>query len=214
MGIRVLLADDHQVVLDGLRLLLAGERDIDVVGEARDGLQVFPRVDELKPNVLLLDLMMPGMHGLEVVRQANKRAPELRIVVLSMHANDAYVVEALRNGARGYVLKQADSRAVVEAIRVAAGGERYLSPPLSMARVVEFESRQRASRLDPYETLSSREREVLKLAADGLTSREIGRRLDISKRTVDTHRANLSRKLAVESQAELVRFAVKRGLVD
>jgi DNA-binding NarL/FixJ family response regulator len=214
MAIRVLLADDHQVILDGLKLLLAGDPEIEVVGEATDGLQVFPLVDALQPAVVVLDLMMPGMHGLEVVRQAAKRTPELRIIVLSMHANDAYVVEALRLGARGYVLKQADSRAVAEAIRVAAAGGRYLSPPLSMERVEAFERTERKSRFDPFDTLSTRERVILKLAADGLTSRQIAKRLDIGKRTVDTHRANLFRKLHIDTHADLVRFAVKRGLVD
>lgn len=214
MPIRVLLADDHQVVLDGLRALLAREPDIEVVGEVTDGLHVFPLVDELVPAVLVVDLMMPGMHGLEVVRQAASRAPYLRTVVLSMHSNDAYVAEALRNGARGYVLKQAESRAVIDAIRAAASGARYLSPPLSMDRVEAFEAQRRGGQFDAVETLSAREREVFKLAAEGLTSGEIGKRLDIGKRTVETHRANLYRKLNITSQAELVRLAVKRGLVE
>jgi two-component system response regulator NreC len=212
--IRVLLADDHQVILDGLKVLLGREPDIEVVGEAVDGLAVFPLVEQLRPDVLVVDLMMPGMHGLEVVRQAAKRAPSLRTVVLSMHDNVAYVAEALRNGARGYVLKQSDSRAVIDAIRAAAFGERFLSPPLSMARVEAFEQQQRGGRFDVFETLSTREREVLKLAADGLTSSEIGKQLAIGRRTVETHRANLSRKLGANSHAELVRFAVKHGLVD
>lgn len=214
MRTSILLADDHQVVIDGLKALLGGEPDMQVIGQATDGLEVLPRVLELKPEVLVLDLMMPGLNGLEVARQVRERAPETRIIVLSMHANDAYVVEALRNGASGYVLKQAEARALVDAIRAVRGGARYLSPPLSEEKLQRWESEAKAAPFDPYDTLSTREREVLQLAAEGLTSAAIGERLQIGKRTVETHRANLQRKLGVRTQAELVRFAVKKGLVS
>jgi DNA-binding NarL/FixJ family response regulator len=213
MRTQILLADDHQVVIDGLKALLAGEPDMQVIGQATDGLQVLPKVLELHPEVLVLDLMMPGLNGLEVTRQVRDRAPETKVIVLSMHANDAYVVEALRNGAAGYVLKQAEARALVDAIRSVRGGTRYLSPPLSEEKLARWERDAKAAPLDPYDTLSTREREVLQLAAEGLTSAEIGQRLSIGKRTVETHRANLQRKLGVKTQAELVRFAVKKGLV-
>lgn len=212
-SIRVLLADDHQLVLDGLKLLLSREPDIEVVGQATDGLGVLPLVDQLAPAVLVLDLTMPGLNGLDVVRQASRRDTQVRTVVLSMHSNDAYVAEALRCGALAYVLKQANARAVVEAIRAATAGRRYLSPPLSMERVAEFE-RQCESTLDPFDTLSTREREVLKLTAHGLTSSEVGRQLAIGSRTVETHRAHISRKLGSNSHTELVRIAVKHGLVE
>ncbi|HWE26566.1 MAG TPA: response regulator transcription factor [Polyangia bacterium] len=214
MKTQILLADDHQVVLDGLRALLAGEDDLDVVGEATDGLQVLPKVLQLKPAVVVVDLMMPGLNGLEVVRQVKQRAPETRVIVLSMHANDAYVVEALRNGASGYVLKQAEAHALVDAIRAVRGGGRYLSPPLTDDKLERWQREAQAAPLDLYDTLSTREREVLQLAAEGLTSAAIGERLQIGKRTVETHRANLQRKLGLKSQAELVRLAVKKGLVS
>lgn len=214
MRTQILLADDHQVVLDGLKALLAGEDDLDVVGEATDGLQVLPKVLQLKPAVLVVDLMMPGLNGLEVVRQVHQRAPETRVIVLSMHANDAYVVEALRNGAVGYVLKQADARALIDAIRAVRAGSRYLSPPLTDEKLERWQRDAQAAPLDLYDTLSTREREVLQLAAEGLTSAAIGERLQIGKRTVETHRANLQRKLGLKSQAELVRLAVKKGLVS
>ena len=214
MKTQILLADDHQVVLDGLRALLAGEDDLDVVGEATDGLQVLPKVLQLKPAVLVVDLMMPGLNGLEVVRQVKQRAPETRVIVLSMHANDAYVVEALRNGAAGYVLKQAEAHALVDAIRAVRAGGRYLSPPLTDDKLERWQREAQAAPLDLYDTLSTREREVLQLAAEGLTSAAIGERLQIGKRTVETHRANLQRKLGLKSQAELVRLAVKKGLVS
>ena len=214
MRTSILLADDHQVVIDGLKALLGGEPDMQVIGQATDGLEVLPRVLELKPDVLVLDLMMPGLNGLEVARQVRERAPATRVIVLSMHSNDAYVVEALRNGAAGYVLKQAEARALVDAIRTVRTGARYLSPPLSEEKLQRWEHEAKAAPFDPYDTLSTREREVLQLAAEGLTSAAIGERLQIGKRTVETHRANLQRKLGVRTQAELVRFAVKKGLVS
>ena len=213
MKTQILLADDHQVIIDGLKALLSGEPDLAVIGQATDGLQVLPKVLELQPDVLVLDLMMPGLGGLEVARQMKERAPKTKVIVLSMHANDAYVVEALRNGASGYVLKQAEARALVDAIRSVMSGKRYLSPPLSEEKLERYEMDAKAAPFDPYDTLSTREREVLQLAAEGLTSAAIGERLAIGKRTVETHRANLQRTLGVKTQAELVRFAVKKGLV-
>jgi DNA-binding NarL/FixJ family response regulator len=212
--IEIVLADDHQVVLEGFKVLLGGEPDFRVVGEATDGLGVGPLVEKLRPQVLVVDLMMPGLGGLEVVRQIHQKHAEVRIAVLSMHANEAYVVEALKNGASAYVLKQAPARALVEAIRAIAAGGRYLSPPLNEDKIAEYEQRTRAATVDLYDTLSTREREVLKLAAEGLTNAVIGERLNIGKRTVETHRANLIRKLALKSQADLVRFAIHRGLVS
>src|SRR4051812_12287809 len=213
MQTSIVLADDHQVVLEGLKALLAAETDLRVVGEATDGLAVLPLVEKLQPEVLVVDLMMPGLNGLEVTRQLHQKVPRTKIVVLSMHSNEAYVVEALRNGASGYVLKQAQGRVLVEAIREVMGGRRYLSPPLSDEQLSRFEQKLSGSQLDPYETLSSREREVLQLASEGLTNAEIGKRLEIGKRTVETHRANLIRKLGLKSHADLVRFAVRRGLI-
>jgi DNA-binding NarL/FixJ family response regulator len=209
-----MLADDHQVVLEGLKALLANEPDLQVIGEANDGLSVLPLVEKLQPEVLVLDLMMPGLNGLEVTRQLHQKCPNTRVIVLSMHANEAYVVEALRNGASGYVLKQAQGKVLVEAIRTVLTGKRYLSEPLSEEQLSRFEQKMTGAALDPYETLSSREREVLQLAAEGLTNAEIGKKLDIGKRTVETHRANLIRKLGLKSHAELVRYAVKRGLLS
>jgi DNA-binding NarL/FixJ family response regulator len=209
-----MLADDHQVVLEGLKALLAAEDDLKVIGEANDGLSVLPLVEKLRPAVLVLDLMMPGMNGLEVTRLLHQKVPGTKIVVLSMHANEAYVVEALRNGAAGYVLKQAEGRELVKAIRAVTEGRRYLSPPLTEDTLAHYERQSSGGELDPYDTLSSRERQVLQLAAEGLTNSEIGDKLSIGKRTVETHRANLIRKLGLKSQAELVKYALRRGLVS
>jgi DNA-binding NarL/FixJ family response regulator len=211
--ISVMLADDHQVVLSGLKAMLAGETEFQIIGEASDGLQVVPMVEERKPDVLVLDLMMPGLNGLEVARQLEKKVPSTRVVILSMHANEAYVVEALRAGASGYVLKQSPGNELGQAIRAVMTGRRYLSPPLSDEVLQRFEERMHTTALDPYDTLSGREREVLQLAAEGLTNAEIGKKLDIGKRTVETHRANLIRKLDLKSHADLVKYAIRRGLI-
>jgi len=211
--IKVLLADDHQVVIDGFKAVLAAEPDLTVVGQAADGLQVLPAIEAHHPDVLVLDLMMPGLNGLEVLRLLRGRTPPLATVVLSMHESDSYVAEALRHGASAYVLKQSPASELVHAIRTVAAGGRYLSPPLSQERVADYERRSKSATLDPFDTLSGREREVFQLAAEGLTNSEIATRLSIGRRTVETHRANLIRKLGLKSQADLVRLAVKRGLL-
>lgn len=216
MAVRIVLADDHRVVVEGFRALLTGE-GFEVVGEANGGREVVPAVTRLEPDVLVLDLMMPDLGGLAVLPEVRATRPATKVVVLSMHAELAYVSQALRSGASAYVLKQAPSEELVRAIRAVTGGAgRYLSPPLSEAQLAEYEAKARtqAAALDPWDTLSGREREVLALAAGGLTNAEIADRLAIGRRTVETHRANLMRKLGLKSQAELVRYAVRRGLVS
>jgi DNA-binding NarL/FixJ family response regulator len=209
----IVLADDHHVVRQGLRALFADERDFVVTGEVADGREVAGVVERLRPHVLLLDLMMPGLNGLMVIRRLRQRVPGTRIVVVSMHANEAYVVEALRNGASAYVLKSASGAEVVKAAREVLSGRRYLSPPLSEVAVRAYEEKTKGGALDVYETLTSREGEVFQLAAAGCGNPEIADRLSIGVRTVETHRANLLRKLGLSSQTELVRYALQRGLV-
>jgi DNA-binding NarL/FixJ family response regulator len=164
--------------------------------------------------VLVVDLMMPGLNGLQVVRQISQRAEGTRTVVLSMHANEAYVLEALRNGASGYVLKDASAADLVRAVREVSAGRRYLSPPLSEPAIDAYiQKARKADTLDLYETLTNREREVLQLTAEGHTIAEIASRLFISPRTVETHRANLMHKLGLHSQADVIRYALKRGIL-
>lgn len=211
---RILLADDHQVVREGFRALLESEPDFEIVGETGDGLEAVRLVEQQKPHVLVVDLMMPGLNGLEVARQVTQRSPRTRIVVLSMHANEAYVLEALKNGASAYVLKDASAAELVRAVREALAGRRYLSPPLSEPAIDSYIERAKNSdSLDLYDTLTNREREVLQLAAEGHTNGEIAGRLFISPRTVETHRANVMRKLGLRSQTELVRYALQRGIL-
>ncbi|HEY6121762.1 MAG TPA: response regulator transcription factor [Pyrinomonadaceae bacterium] len=211
---RIVLADDHQIVRQGLRALLEAESGFQVIGEAGDGLAAIHLVETLNPGVLVLDLMMPGLNGLDVMRQIKKRLPDTQIVILSMYAEEAYVLQALSNGASGYVLKDSSSADLVLAVREAAAGRRYLSPPLSARAIEAYQEKAKAANLDRYETLTSREREVLHLAAEGLTNAEIASRLGISSRTAETHRSNLIHKLDLHTQADLIRFALRRGIIS
>ncbi len=208
----IVIAEDHQVVRQGFRALLEAEPGLAVIGEAATGLEVPDLVDRLRPDVLLLDLMLPDLHGLEVARQVHRRTPATRILVLSMHATESYVLGALRSGAAGYLLKSASAAELIAAVRAVVAGKRYLSPPLS-DRAIEVYADEARSAPDLYETLTIREREVLHLAAEGHNNREIAARLAIGPRTVETHRSNLMRKLSLRSHADLVRFAVERGLL-
>jgi DNA-binding NarL/FixJ family response regulator len=183
--ITIVLADDHNVVRQGLRAILEAERDLRVIGEAGSGLEAIRLVERLRPNVLVLDLKIPELSGLEVTRQLQKRFPKTRVVILSMHRHESYVVEALRNGAAGYILKDSSSEELLTAIREAVANRRYLSPPLTDSAVDAYVERASLSTSDAHDSLSSREREVLELAAAGYTNKEIGKRLFISPRTVE-----------------------------
>lgn len=209
----IVLADDHHVVRKGLRALLAAEGDLEVIGEEADGMKVVDMVDRLRPNVLVLDVQMPGLNGLEITRQIMQRAPKTRVVILSMHANETYVLEALRYGAAGYVFKDADPAEVLEAVRAVNAGRRYLSRALSERAIEAYAEKAHAAASDPYDTLTTREREVLQLAAESSSTSEIAARLGISPRTVETHRENLMRKLGLQSQTDLIRYALRRGIV-
>jgi len=209
----IVLADDHPIVRQGLRSVLEAEPDLQVIGEAGDGLETMPLVERLRPQVLVLDLLMPGLSGLEIARQVRQRVPETRVIVLSMHANEAYVLEALRHGAAAYVLKDVSSAELVQAVRAVAAGRRYLSRPLSERALEAYAQRAEATTLDLYEMLTTREREVLHLAAEGCSDTDIATRLSISPRTAETHRSNLMRKLGLQSQTELIRYALRRGII-
>ena len=210
--ITILLADDHSIVRQGLRALLEVEPDFCIVGEAADGLEVTQLIEYLRPDVLVLDLMMPGLDGLEVTRRVNQRSPQTRVIILSMYGNEAYVVEVLRNGAAGYVLKKSTADELVRAVRAVVAGQRYLSPPLSEQTIETYMQKADESTQDLYDLLTAREREVLYLVAEGHTNAEIAARLFISSRTVEMHRANLMRKLDLRSQADLIRYALRRGI--
>ena len=210
--ITIALAEDHRVVRDGVRRLLEAEPDYVVVGEAADGLEVLPLVQRLKPQVLVVDLMMPGLGGLEVTAAVTHRVPSTRVVVLSMYHEDVFVLEALRNGAAGFVSKDASGVELVRAIREVVAGRHFLSPPLSEV-VIQAYLGGKTSGGDAYGTLTRREREVLHLVAEGLSAKEIARRLGMSPRTAETHRSHVMHKLGLHSRTELIRFAIRRGIV-
>ncbi|HSD66548.1 MAG TPA: response regulator transcription factor [Vicinamibacteria bacterium] len=213
--LRVVLVDDHELVRQGVGALLQPEADLEVVGQAGDGLAALELVERLRPDVVVADLMLPGLGGLELTRQVVRRSPGTRVVVLSMHAEEPFVLKALDEGASAYVLKDSGIAELLRAIREAVRGRRYLSPPLSDKAVSAYLRRKNTPGTpdDPYEGLTPRERQVLHLAAEGLGNTALAGRLGISVRTAETHRARLMHKLALRNQTELVRWAIRRGIV-
>lgn len=211
--IRIILADDHQVVRKGFKALLSLEPDMEIVGEAGDGLDTIKLVEQLHPDILVLDLMMAGITGLEVIRQLSKKNSKIGTVILSMHSNEAYVLEALRSGAKAYILKESPPEELVKAIREVNAGRRYLSAPLSERAIAAYTQKTEVKTVEPYDQLTTREREILQLAAQGHTNNEIASRLYISPRTVETHRTNLMRKLSLHNHSQLIQFAILHGLI-
>ena len=209
--IQVLVVDDHAVVRSGLRLLLQQEEDIECVGEAGSADEAVREARRLKPNVILLDVVMPGKSGLDAAPQLREVAPEAKILVLSMQDDPSYVREAFAAGAMGYVLKEAADAEVVAAVREVAGGGRYVHPALGARLVAAEAAAQARAEADP---LSEREREVLRLLALGHTNQEIAKMLYISVRTAETHRAHIMQKLRLSTRAELVRHALESGLLE
>ena len=213
MAISIILADDHPVVSRGMRALLERERDFSIVGVAADGLEAVRLAEQLKPDVLVLDLMMPGLSGLEALRILRERSPRTRVVILSMHSSNAFIARSLQNGAAGYVLKDSTEESLVHAVREAAAGRRFLSPPVTEIAINAYIEQSKTGPFDPHETLTPRQRQVLQLAAEGKANAEIAARLNISVRTVENHRATLVQRLGLQNQAELIRHAIRHGLI-
>ena len=205
-------ADDHIIVRQALHVLLE-DLGFEVVGEASDGLQAIDLVYELKPNILVVDLMMGSMNGLEVTRRVRKDCPETGIVILSMYKDESYVIEALRAGAQAYVAKDSSIEDLLRAIHEALAGNRYLGSFVSELAIQTYSEKRASEYKEPYDTLSVREKEVMRMVVEGKTSKEIGESLFISARTIDTHRANIMRKLNLTSRSDLVRFAQRRGIL-
>jgi DNA-binding NarL/FixJ family response regulator len=213
MSISIVLADDHPLVRQGLRGILAAEPAFAIVGEAGDGLEAVRLVEQLQPDVLVLDLLMPGLGGLDVLPIVRQRTPCTRVVVLSMYSNEDFVLEALKNGALGYVLKGCEPAHAVEAVRCAAAGKRYLSPGISERAFIAYHEKAQAGPPDPHDLLTPRERQVLQLAAEGHSCPEIAARLSISPRTAEMHRGNATRKLGLKTQVDLILHAIRRGMI-
>jgi two-component system response regulator NreC len=208
--IHILLADDHAVVRQGFKMILAAQPDMEIVGEAGNGREALDLAGQLQPDVIVMDVAMPELNGIEATRRVADLSPRSRVLALSMHKDSVYVREILRAGARGYLLKDSIASDLLAAVRAVARGEGYLSPGVSDAVLNDY----RRHVTDPIDLLTSREREVLQMIAEGKTNKEIATVLNLSVYTVDAHRGHIMEKLNLHSVTDLVRFAVRCGLVD
>lgn len=211
--ISVLVADDHSIVREGIRRLIEGESDIDLCAEASDGREVLDQVEIHRPNVVILDITMPEMSGLETLERVRSNHPEVKTILLSVHADPRMIQSAVTLGVDGYLLKNARSSEIVSAIRAVTRGGSYFSPPVAREIVAQIRD-PRANTDEPFSLLTTREREVLHLIAEGLSAKEVAVRLGISTKTVEAHRTSLMRKLSVRKATELVRYAVRHGLIE
>jgi DNA-binding NarL/FixJ family response regulator len=207
---RILLADDHAVVRQGFKMILAAQPDMEIVGEAGHGREAVELAEQLRPDVIVMDVAMPELNGIEATRRLAASLPHTRVLALSMHKDSVYVREILRAGARGYLLKDSVAADLVSAVRAVASGEGYISPAVSNAVLDDY----RRHVTNPIDLLTSREREVLQMLAEGKTNKEIAGVLNLSVYTVDSHRGRIMEKLNLHSINELVRFAVRNGLID
>jgi DNA-binding NarL/FixJ family response regulator len=214
--IKVLLAEDHTIVRKGLRALLEKETTLEVVGEARDGRESLKKTEELSPDVVVMDISMPGLNGLEATRQIKKRFPRIKIIILTVHANEEYILQTLQAGAQGYLIKSAAPIDLISAIQAVMKGDSYLSPSISRVVIEDYirQTKKMSEReKEPLEILSRREREVLQLIAEGYTNKEIADSLYISTKTVDTHKVHLKEKLKISHTAGLIQCAIRKGLI-
>jgi len=211
MPIRLVLADDHALVRAGIRSLLQSCADMEIVGEAGDGQEALGLAKTMQPDVLLIDIAMPGLNGLEVAARLAEDSPQIHVIILSMHANEKYVVRALRAGAAGYLLKDSGTAELELAIRAVAKGQIYLSPGVSKNVILDY-LRRVGNETGPLELLTPRQREILQLIAEDHTTKEIARLLNLSQKTVENHRAQLMERLDIHQVAGLVRFAIETGL--
>lgn len=208
--IRILLADDHVLVRQGFKMILSAQSDMQIVGEATNGREAVEQGEKLQPDVVLMDVTMPELNGIEATRRLVVASPRTRVLALSMHKDAVYVREILRAGARGYLLKDSADADLIAAVRSVAKGEGYLSPAVSDAVLTDY----RRHVTDPLDLLTTREREVLQMIAEGKTNKEIATTLNLSVYTIEAHRGRVMEKLNLHSTGELVRFALRSGLID
>ncbi len=214
MAFRIILADDHKIVREGLASLLQAENDMELVGEAEEGRQAVSLADKLRPDVVILDISMPGLNGMEAARQMLASRPELKVVALSMHRDARYVVGMLKAGARGYLLKECAYEELTQAVRTVLEGRTYLSPEVADVVVEGFINQIQEDPSPRASILSPREREVLQLLSEGKRTRGIADQLNLSVKTVETHRRNIMQKLNIQSVAELTKFALREGITS
>ena len=213
MSIKVFLADDHEMVRDGLAVLLDKQPDITVCGQAADGRHAVRQILKLRPDIVIMDIAMPKLNGIEATRQVLADNPDIKVIILSMHATSEHIFQAVRAGARGYVLKESAGRELVEAINTVHRGRRYMTPKIEELMVDDYVLKRESGKAKgPLESLSDREKEVLQLVVEGRSSPEIADTLYISRKTVDTYRSRLMEKLGVKDMASLVKFAIQHGL--
>ena len=212
-SMRVLIVDDHAIIRDGLRAIMEAQPDIEVVGEAMEGREALEKADELRPDVVIMDLTMPGMGGLEATRQLKLLYPDVRVMALTMHESDDYFFQVLQAGADGYFVKGGSSAELLSALRTVSQGEVFLYPSMATRLLKDYLKPARAGR-DRYEGLTDREVEILKLVAEGRSNQEIGDLLVVSVSTVQTHRAHVMAKLGLHSRTELVKYAIRQGIIS
>ncbi len=214
--VRILLADDHTIVRQGLAKVLEGEPNFRVVGEARDGREAVSKAEQLKPDVVLMDISMPILNGIEATRQIKKSCRQTKVIILSMHAHDRFISELLSLGASGYLIKDSTGSDIIKAIHAAMKGDVYLSPSISRRVIENFVSfrRKQSSREELYSKLSNREREVFQMLAEGRSTKEIANILCVSISTVKTHRVHIMEKLQLENLSQLIQFAIELGIVE
>jgi len=211
---RILLADDHQLMRSGVRLMLEREPDLAVVGEAADGREAVALAKSLKPEVVVMDIGMPNLNGIEAAHQMTQESPELAIVMVSMHSDESYVLRALKAGARGYLLKDSAEADLIKAVHAVAGGKSFFSPAVSKLLLDDYVRKlKRSGTEDAYDLLTPREREILQLIAEGKSNKDIANLLNLSVYTVESHRSNLMEKLNLRGLPELILYAVRRGII-
>ncbi|MBI4284697.1 MAG: response regulator transcription factor [Chloroflexi bacterium] len=212
--IRVLIVDDHQLVREGLRTILEAQPDFEIVGEATDGEEAVQKTKEIRPDIALMDITMPGMGGLEATQEIKQCCPEVKVLALTMHESDDYFFKMLSSGASGYFIKGGSSAELISALRAVSRGDVFLYPTMAKKLLSDYLQRiKTGSDKDRYDGLTGREREIMKLFAEGYTSQEIAERLVLSVATVQTHRANIMSKLGLHSRAELIKYALRHGYI-
>ena len=213
--IRILLADDHKLMRSGLRLLIEQQSDLSVVGEAADGREAVALVKSLRPDVVVMDIAMPNLNGIEAAHQITQSQPEIAVIMLSMHPDESYVLRALKSGAKGYLLKDSAESDLIQAIRAVGQGKSFFSPAVSKVLLDDYVRKlTRSGAEDAYDLLTSREREILQLVAEGKSNKDVANLLNLSVYTVETHRSNIMQKLHLKGVPELTLYAVRKGIIS